>query len=237
MLNAISKAMCISAVVLTLSACEDHMVQRSDQAVGGKTSGGGGGGDRPGGFKQNPGESYPFPTVTFTEFIPSYDPFSYFKCHAWRIEWPWYDDDFDYNLIPGVLSVNSGELNSFNFLNSTVPSNTFNSTFSLFYGDRVEGAGNMWDELEYSFNTPGYQDMESVQFAKGNVSVKNLQDWVQERPKLFVLNWPGSTDWQVEYQEGDFIHFYLSKSDLYGGIRIVSMSPRIIEVYLALPNP
>ena len=65
---------------------------------------------------------------------------------------------------------------------------------------------------------------------------------VQNRPKLFVNNWPGGGENEVDYQEGDFIHFQLSNTslsvaELYGGIRIVSMSPRIVEVYLALPNP
>src|SRR5689334_17592659 len=137
MFKVIQKAMCVCLALLSLSSCEEQLVQRRQSTVGGKTIGGGG--NDPGDFKINNGESYAFPKVTYKEFIPEYDQFAYFKSRTWRIEWPWYDDDFDFNLIPGVLSVSSGELNSFNFLNNGEPETTFNTTLSLFYGDRVEG--------------------------------------------------------------------------------------------------
>jgi hypothetical protein len=239
MFKVILKVICVSAVALSISACEEQLIQRNHQTIGGKTSGEDD--DRPGGFKDAPGESYPFPTVAEQEFIPAYDLFDDYKCKVWRIEWPWYDDDFDYNLIPGVLSLSTGELRSFNFLNTTEPENTYASTFSLFYADRVEQAGDMWDELEYTFNTP--EAMEYVTFVKVNLNLATVQNWVQNRPKLFSSNWTDvGTNSELDYQEGDFIHFKLSNTslsptELYGGIRIVSMSPRIIEVYLAMPNP
>lgn len=235
MFKPIFKVMCVGVVLFSLSACEDHLMQRSPQTVGGKTIGGGG--DRPGGFKTNPGEAYSYPEVTYQEFIPEYELFAQFKCHAWRIEWPWIDDDYNYRLIPTVLSVNDGSVRSFNYLNNNDPQQTFNGTLSLYYNERLESARDMWDELDYTFNTPGYETMESVQFVKGTASVKSVQDWVTKRPGLFYNYWPNGTPvHQISYQEGEFIHFRLQYSQYYGGIRIVSMMPRIIEVYLAVPN-
>jgi hypothetical protein len=227
--------MCISATTFLLVACDDQLMQRNQPTVGTKTIGRNPG--MPGGFQENPGESYPFPNVSHAVHIPGYAPFAYEKCLTWRIGWPWYDSDYDYNLIPTVLSVTNGELNSFNLLNNTDPQNTFNSTMSLFYSNKVESASMMWDELDYTFSTPGYQSMDPVQFIKGNVTPDVVQYWVEERPKLFIENYPeGLTSSEVNYAEGDFIHFWLTGSNQYGGIRIVSMQPRIIEVYLATPN-
>lgn len=231
--------MYVSFALLSLSACEEQFIQRSPSTVGGKTIGGGG--DHPGNFKPNNGESYAFPEITYQEFIPAYEPFSHTKCKTWRIEWPWYDSDYDFNLIPGVLSMKTGDLNSFNLLNSQDPDNTFNSTISLFYGNRVEGTRGMWNELDHTFGTTGYDDMDWVQFIKGNVSVDGLQNMVENRPSLFETYWPGAgaAD-EMDYQEGDFIYLKLWNPEAdtlaYGGVRIVSMQPRIIEVYLAVDN-
>jgi hypothetical protein len=222
---------CIVAATLTLTGCEDHLLQRDEATIGGKTIRDGREG--PGGFKQNPGETYPYPEIIETEFIPPYEYFAYQKCRTWRITWPAYDSDYDPDLIPSVLSLNNGELNSFNYLNNTSPENTYNATLSLYYGSKVESASTMWDQLYYSFDA---ESMESLTFAKYNLSLKSIMHWVTERPKLFEQNWPGSSDNFLAYEEGDFILFNLGFAGHYGGVRIVSMTPRIIEVYLALPT-
>lgn len=235
MFKAISKVMCVSLALLTLSACEEQFIQRSQPTVGGKVVLGGG--DHPDGFKGNPGESYPFPNVSYQEFIPTYEPFAYLKTKTWRIEWPAYASDYDFNLIPTMLSLNTGELNSFNFLNNGEPESTFNSSLSLYYGNRVECTCNLWDELIYTFDTPGHETIESVQFLKGNLSPEALENMSKNRPKLFEDHYPGGfEELKLDYQEGDFIHMWIGNRNLYGGIRIVSMTPRIIEVYLAVPN-
>lgn len=207
-------------------------MQRNQQTVGGKTLGGGGH-DGPGGFEENPDGRYPYPEIIEKEYIPPYDLFAEEKCLAWRITWPWYDDDFDSEKIPTVLSFNTGALNSINYLNNTSPGNTHNGTLSLYYNYKVESANTMWSELTYSFGEPS---METVYFAKNDVSLETIMDWVTERPSLFEHHWPGSSYNDMEYEEGDFIQFELENANRYGGIRIVSMTPRIIEVYLAVPN-
>ena len=68
-------------------------------------------------------------------------------------------------------------------------------------------------------------------------SVSAVETWVTHRPKSFITHHPdevGTTE--LSYSEGDFLHFYMIYSKLYGGVRIVSMQPRIIEVYLTVPN-
>jgi len=234
MLKFISKGLCVIVTLFTISACEDNMLQRNAQSPDGKTFGGDGG--RPGGFKQNPGESYPFPEIIETEFIPRYDLFEEFKCLTWKITWPEYDGDYSSQYIPTVLSLNNGELNSFNFLNNTDPENTFNSTMSLYYSQKVATTITMWDELDYTFGLEDSPEMETVFFAKSDYSLETIMVWVTKRPQLFENHWPNGFDTELDYSEGDIIQFQLSEAKLYGGIRIVSMTPRIIEVYLAVPN-
>jgi hypothetical protein len=230
MFQLVSKLMCIGIMAVAIVSCEDSLMQRNPPTVGGKTLGDGRG---PGDYKQNPGESYRFPEIIETEYIPRQNLFDEWKCLAWKITWPSYDSDYDSEMIPTVLSLNNSELNSINFLNNTHPQNTHNGTMSLYYNYKVESANTMWTELEYSL---GAESMETVYFAKGDVSLADLMDWVQERPNLFNVYWPESSYNDLEYEEGDFIHFKLEDAERYGGIRIVSMTPRIIEVYLAVPN-
>lgn len=229
MINQLSKVLFTGLVLFTMASCEDAL-QKND-AIAGKTRNGHG--SHPGDIKSNPGDSYRYPEIIEREYVPPYDLFSEYKCRTWRIAWPDYADDFDSDFIPTVLSLNNGELNSFNFLNNTHPNNTFNGTISLFYSQRVQSAHVMWPELDYV----GDGVMENVTFAPGNVSLDKIMDWVQERPDLFINHWPEiGTYNELDYEEGDFIHFKLLDSKLYGGIRIVSLSPRIIEVYLTLPK-
>ena len=233
MLKSMLRIACTTALIVVAASCENSHIQPNNPGFGKKSNDDR---DRPGGFQQNPGETYSFPEIIEQEFIPSYEYFAGFKCRTWRITWPWIDGDYNADLIPTVLSVNSGELNSFEFLNNNAPSNTYNSTMSLYYQRRVESAGTMWWQLNHSLDEGASNEMEGVRFAKGNVSLESIMNWVQNRPKLFMTNWPGSTENALDYEEGDFIHFFLTKSDQYGGIRIVSMTPRIIEVYLAMPH-
>ena len=211
-------------------------MQRNTQTVGGKTIGGAD--DRAGDDKKNPGHSFPFPRVIYREYIPEYDLFASEKCLAWRIEYPSYSSNYDFNLIPGVLALKAnGELNSFNFLNTTDPANTFASTISLYHGDKLRATRDMWAELDHALDGPGNSAMEGVQFVKANVDLESIQDWVTKRPDLFINRYPEKGgDYELAYAAGDFIQYHLTTSNRYGGIRIVSMSPRIIEVYLAVPN-
>jgi hypothetical protein len=155
---------------------------------------------------------------------------------TWRIEWPAYQASADIQKIPTVLAMN-GALNSFYYLNNLSAANTYKTKFSIYYDDKVASSNEMWDELYYTFNAAP-ESMELVRFAKVDVSVDNIQYWVEERPDQFENNWPGSSDSELDYAEGDFIMCHLTDQNVYGGIRIVSMTPRIIEVYLAVPtNP
>ncbi len=226
----------VSILVMTLAGCEDNAFQRDHRSVGGKTIGGGGF-DGPSDFENSNG-TYPYPKIIEREYIPSYEFFAYTKCLTWRIEWPEYDGSYDINQIPTVLSRHTGVLNSFNFLNNNSAQQTYNGTFSLYFENKVESANTMWNELDHSFGAGN--NMEGIYFAHSDQTLDNIKDWVTKRPSLFESYWPGSSDNELEYQEGDFIQFKLDNTlesqQLFGGIRIVSMTPRIIEVYLAVPN-
>jgi hypothetical protein len=221
-------------IMMFLAGCEEPSMTRNHQPVFGKKSGGNNEG--PGSYADHPnGDRYPYPNIIDKVYIPPYEPFAYKKCLAWRIEWPEYQASADIQKIPTVLAMN-GALNSFYYLNNVSAANTYNTKFSIYYDDKVVSSNEMWDELYYTFNAP-LESMELVRFAKVEMSVDNIRYWVEERPDQFENNWPGSSDTELDYVEGDFIMCHLTDQDLYGGIRIVSMSPRIIEVYLAVPNP
>jgi hypothetical protein len=192
--------------------------------------------ERPGGFTSHPGGwRYPYPDIIKKEFIPPYKLFAHTKCFAWRITWPDYEASADIEKIPTVFNTGNGALNSFYYLNNVDPENTYNSKFNLYYENKLASSSGLWDELDYTFGAPA-GTMETVRFAKFDLSVKEIQYWVEERPELFEINYPGVGDEEVEYESGDFFIYYLTDQMLYGGVRIVSMSPRIIEVYFAVPN-
>jgi len=225
----------ISLLALTLSSCEDSLFQRDQPTVTGKPTGEGGK-DLPKQSPDNGDGRYPYPEIIEREYIPSNDLFAHTKCLAWRITWPAYDASMDPEKIPTVFSKETGFVNSLHFLNNTSPGNTYKCNFSLYYGNKVESANTMWTELIYSFNAGS--NMVGTYLAESDETLETIKYWVMERPKLFGDYWPGEPVNDIEYEEGDFIQYKLDVGDidLYGGIRIVSMTPRIIEVYLAVPN-
>ena len=163
------------------------------------------------------------------------------KSLTWRISWPEYAASADIGAIPTMFTLPIGALYSFNYLNSIDKENTYRTNFSLYYQDRVETAYTLWDELNIPLGEG--TSMVTTYFAKTDQPLSNIEDWVKERPSLFQSYWPGSSDDKLDYEEGDIILFWNSGEnyqnpydDQYGGIRIVSMMPRIIEVYLAVPN-
>jgi hypothetical protein len=188
--------------------------------------------DQTEGIPESDSWRYPYPTILKKIFIPPYKDFAHKKCIAWRITWPSYAASADVNKIPTVFATANGALNSFDYLNSVDPENTLKSVFSLYYDNKVETSAIMWEELDYA--DAGH--MEGAKFVLSVHPLDHIIDWVTERPDLFSQHWPGGGEEDLSYDEGDIIQFRLADAQLYGGIRIVQMDPRIIEVYLAVPN-
>jgi hypothetical protein len=226
----------ISTLALTLSSCEDSLFERDQPIVTGKPATGEGDKDLPEAWTNDRDGRYPYPEIIEREYIPRNDLFAHTKCLAWRITWPDYDASMDPEKIPTAFSKDTGFVNSIYFLNNTSAGNTYKCNFSLYYGNKVESANSMWDELIYTLGSGS--NMVTTYFAESDNTLDIIKDWVMERPKLFGDHWPGGYLDEIEYEEGDFIQYKLELGDidLYGGIRIVSMTPRIIEVYLAVPN-
>ncbi|MGM9510458.1 hypothetical protein ACS5NO_22180 [Larkinella sp. GY13] len=226
--------------LVTLCGCEESFIERQEMLTStGKVANPESEGI--GGVKTNPGgQSLPYPTITRKTFIPDYDLWAHTKCHTWRIEWPNYPAGTDPNKIPTVFTLSNGALNSFDYLNAQSASNTYKTHFNLYHNAQLEMSSTLWDELIYSFN--GSDQMEITWFNKTDISVKSLEHWVKERPALFENNWVDNSQEPPVYQQGDVFLFKVMNlsspmiPNRYGGIRIVSMTPRIIEVYLAVPN-
>lgn len=172
-------------------------------------------------------------------FVPPEPALSDWKCHTWRITWPLYDSDYDQDLIPTIISIGSGNLNSLNFINNQSPHVTFKTTMSLYINRKLYSTNDMLPFLDFLDYPWGEWENHHTLFKKGNVPLEELIEWVQESPLGFKYNWPVTEnigDSRMDYQEGDFIHFWMESQDHYGGIRIVSDTPRIIEVYLAIKD-
>lgn len=224
----------VFALLLTaLCGCEESLVRRQSLTA------------RADGFVPNPppddvggythlpgGQSYP--TIVQQTFIPSDPLFAHTKCLTWRIEWPNYPAGTDPNTIPTVFRLSNGSLYSFGYLNGLTPSNTYKTNFNLFHNAQLETASTLWDELIHTFGNGEY--MESTWFNETSYSAKTIEGWVKERPGLFEEKWVDNNQQPPVYQQGDIFLFKLLEQNRYGGIRIVSMTPRIIEVYLAVPN-
>ncbi|MEM6845729.1 MAG: hypothetical protein AAF632_26200 [Bacteroidota bacterium] len=190
--------------------------------------------DGPGGFTGKPG-GLPYPNIIEKVYISDIDMFDHTRCRAYRIEWPEYTEDVDPNWIPSLFSADGGSLNSINYLNNTDPANKAKLDLSLYYDNMLKTpyyVAEIWPWHEpYT--------AETTRLVKYNLSLKNIRDWVTQRPSLFESYYNNSKDTkseEVTYQEGDFFLMWLTNDDLYGGVRIVSESPRIIEVYIAEPN-
>lgn len=182
----------------------------------------------------NPGD-YPYPTIIKETFIPEYHHFAHTKCIAWRIEWPAYAGGVDPDQIPSFFALSKGTLNSFDYLQSGDLANKQKINFSLYLDNKVETAtnvSNLW-ALGESF---GVID---VKFKSYDATVDAIEYMATERPKLFEDYYDDdqNTFWESEYEAGDFFLFkVMTDVPTFGGIRIVSESPRIIEVYHAVPN-
>jgi hypothetical protein len=225
----------VAVILLMTTSCEENFMARDQHHIPiGKTLGDLN--ESPGGYTTHAGGwRYPYPEIIKKTFIPSYEKFDHTKCIAWRITWPEYQASADIEKIPTVFTTSNGALNSFYYLNNVDPQNTYNSKFNLYYDEKLASSSGLWNELNYTFNAPA-GSMETVRFAKFELPVSSIQYWVEERPELFEINYPGVGDEEIQYQEGDFFIYFLTDQNLYGGVRIVSMSPRIIEVYYAVPN-
>lgn len=185
------------------------------------------------GDKAIPLGGLPYPKIIRRTYIPEYDPFANTRCQAIRIEWPLYEADVDPEMIPDLLTTATRSLYTFNYVESD-PVIKASLDFSLYRENK----------LQIPNNTPGLYPLggytgEFPRFVKHNIGKETIKHWATERPSHFEYYYKNSkepkTD-EVDYQAGDFFLMYLDKKNRYGGVRIVSESPRIIEVYIAEPN-
>ncbi|WP_128545259.1 hypothetical protein [Larkinella soli] len=224
--------------LMGLSGCRENFIDRqvqatrADQVVLNPPPNG------IGGYNSNPGgQPLAHPTITRQTFIPEYGLWAHTKCHTWRIEWPVYPAGTDPNQIPTVFTLSNGALNSFDFLNGRPAATTYKTHFNLYHNAQIEMSRTMWSELTYTFESG--DAMETTWFNPAYLSLKTLEHMVKERPGLFETYWVDNNQEPPVYQQGDLFLFKVMKpmnQFQYGGIRIVSMTPRIIEVYLAVPN-
>ena len=78
-----------------------------------------------------------------------------------------------------------------------------------------------------------------INFKKYDMTPQGIEILVTQQPSHFSTYYVDSENSveEPEYEEGDFFLFKIESNPIrYGGIRIVSESPRIIEVYLAVVN-
>lgn len=225
----------LTSCLLTLCACEQQAITHQEAII--PTSQASARQSGQGGIIQPGGPSLPSPTIVEQTYVPTNDLWASTRCRAWRITWPTYPAGTSSKLIPTMFSVTTGTPYSFNFLNNTAATNTYKTDFNLYHNTTLASVYDMWPELTH---VVGASDkIEQAWFNKSDYSAAIIEGWVKGRPSLFESYWKPTikTATKIEnYQKGDIYQFKLVNQNRYGGIRIVSMTPRIIEVYLAEPN-
>lgn len=217
----------VIGMFLLLASCYDEEVNLNKTAAPSR--------EAPGDYADQPGSgTVVYPSILKQTFIPDYERFAHTKCIAWRIEWPVYGGGMDPDQIPTFFATSKGSLNSFDYLQSVDPANKQKVNFSLYLDSKVEAAtniSNLWALGEVL-------NVQDVRFRKLGLTPSEIEFFATERPSLFEDYWEyaESSVFEADYQEGDFFLYQLLSDQLFGGIRIVSDSPRIIEVYLAVPN-
>lgn len=217
----------ISGVLLLLAGCHEEELYLNKTALPSR--------EAPGDYADQPGSgNVLYPSIIKQTFIPEYERFAHTKCIAWRIEWPVYGGGMDPDQIPTFFATSKGSLNSFDYLQSIDPANKQKVNFSLYLDNKLEAAtniSNLWALGEVL-------NVQDVRFRKLGLTPSEIESFATERPSLFEDYWEHAENsvFEVEYQAGDFFLYQLLTDQVFGGIRIVSESPRIIEVYLAVPN-
>ena len=224
--------------ILIVGGCEDQAITRTPSTqLGVPTTRGGHEG--PGSYSDHPnGDRYPYPEIIFKEFIPKDDLYDW-KTLAWRITWPAYGPGADADKIPSLFSLN-GALNSFYYLNNVDPANTYKTVFSLYYDSKLTRPANLATELDFIATAPK-DSMKEAWFVydEWNIPLDQIQWLVEQAPGGFQWNYDEDMTDELAYNAGDFVYFKLDQPGeptRWGGIRIVSMTPRIIEVYVAVPQ-
>lgn len=190
-----------------------------------------------GGPIKSGGQTLPAPTIIHQTYVPTNQLWAQTRCRTWRITWPTYPAGTSSNLIPTMFSVTTGTPYSFNYLNGTAAVTTYKTDFNLYHNNTLASVYDMWSSLTHVVGAT--DKIEQSWFNKSVFTATQIEGWVKGRPSLFESYWKHTPDTTTEienYQQGDIFQFKLVKQNRYGGIRIVSMSPRIIEVYLAEPN-
>jgi hypothetical protein len=223
-------------VILIFSGCEDQWMTKNTSVELAKNRDGGFEG--PGTYSDHSsGDRYPYPEIIHQVFIPENDMWDR-KTLAWRITWPVYADDADPEKIPTVWSGN-GILNSIDYLNNVDPQNTYNTLFSLYFDETIQRSRDMASELDHVAGAPN-GSMDTVEFNDMWITASGLQKMAETDASGFQMYWQlvNKVD-ELEYEDEDILFYKIggpTEFKLYGAIRIVSIEPRIIEVFLAVPN-
>jgi len=219
----------ITGLLLAFTACEEDVesLGRNDKTM---TVRPGGPGD-----KVIIPDGLPYPDVDEKIFTSSSRLHNNYRCRTWRITWPNYDQDVDPDEIHNYFAISNSTLYSFNYIMSIDPAEKQKLTLALYNHNRVissRSSGELWGADE--------ERTKKLQLIKHNEYIPDIENLVTARPDLFQDKWEELNGKGIGhdfvYEEGDFFMFAIPHLNRYGGIRIVSMSPRTIEVYYAEPT-
>jgi hypothetical protein len=223
----------VSIIAILFLGCDESLVTKNSAAELKQT----GAYEGPGGYAEHSnGNEYPYPEIIHQVIMPSQPELWNLKTLAWRITWPSYADDADPEKIPTIWS-GDGILHSIEYLNNVAPENTYNTLFSLYFDETIQRTATMADELDFVAGAPK-KSMRVVSFTMPYSTPKGLQILV-EHDAAFHMMWqvPYPVE-ELEYQVDDVLWYKIGTPDSYkwyGAIRIVSMEPRIVEVFLGVP--
>jgi hypothetical protein len=172
-------------------------------------------------IQQNPGAQQQLPTVKVIK-----QEFTHAK--GWRITWNGGIVSSDnWTKIQSIFSTVTGSVNSIHFLNNTSWENTDNADFMLYSGDLTATS-------EISQLTKK-SALHATTFKLTSMKVNELEDAAKNNPNLFgtiyALAFDQATTTKPDYKAGQIYVFKTARASAkYGAVRVVSMSPRVIEV-------
>jgi hypothetical protein len=191
-------------------------------AIGQGTPSAVGGGVKPPPLKIKAANPYHPPIVTVIK--KDFD-----EARGWRITWKSVagSDPTPQNKVQSIFSTVTGAVNSVDYLNGVSAKNTDNADMMLYFGD-----------LRSTHKVPQLthkSGLKKTQFKLSGMKVADLEDAAKNDPNkfgvIYTLAFDAAGEVKENYKEGQIYVFKTDRTPAkYGAVRIVSMSPRIIEV-------
>ena len=150
------------------------------------------------------------------------------KAKGWRITWKSVGGEAPpFKKVQSIFSTVTGAVNSIDYLNGTGWHNTDNADMMLYFGDL--SSTNKVSQLTQE------SGLKKTRFKLSGMTLADLENAAKNDPTKFTavytFGFDAAAEVKEDYKQGQIYVFKTDRNPAkYGAVRIVSMSPRIIEV-------